>query len=244
MTNPILIDMSHWQPDPIDWGKLHAAGTVGVIFKATESTNYTDPTLKSRAAAAKAAGLCISTYHFLRPTSIKDQMAFYLKTVNPVQGERMCLDHEDSGVSLDKLKEAVQILLDDERGLQVTIYSGHVIKDQLGSKDDQFLRENTSLWIAQYTSSSSPSWPSKVWPQWSLWQYTDQAKVSGINGNVDGNRWNGTSETLIDWMTPAGEVKPVPPPEPPPAPEQQVLVAITVPEGVDALITVNGVPVG
>jgi len=237
MTNPIVVDLSHWQPEPIDWAKLHANGTVGAIFKATESTNYTDPTLKSRAAAAKAAGLCISTYHFLRPTSIKDQIALYLKTVNPVQGERMCLDHEDSGVSLEALKQAVQYLLDDPRDLQVTIYSGNVIKEQLGSKDDQFLRENTSLWVAQYTSSSSPSWPSKVWPSWSLWQYTDRAQVSGISGNVDGNRWNGTTEALINWMTPAGEALPEPPPVIPPSDH----IWIGVPSGTKVIV--NGVEI-
>ena len=52
MANPIVIDISHWQPDPIDWGKIVANGTIGVILKATESNNYLDPTLYSRASAA------------------------------------------------------------------------------------------------------------------------------------------------------------------------------------------------
>src|SRR5262245_6134005 len=102
MASPVL-DMSHYQPDPIDWARLKANGVIGIIHKATEGTGYVDNKLFSRAGAAMAAGLCWSTYHFLRPGSMKSQMDFYLSKVDPVQGERVCLDYEDSGVSLSNL---------------------------------------------------------------------------------------------------------------------------------------------
>lgn len=239
MANPIVIDISHWQPEP-NFSQVKEGGTIGVILKATEGTSYVDPTLKGRAASAMRAGLLISTYHFLRPGNYEQQMAHFLKTVNPVQGERLCLDHEDTGVSLAALKDCVEILLNDPRKLQVTIYSGHVIKEQLGSKEDEYLAENTSLWIAQYTSAAAPSWPKQVWPAWSLWQYSQTEKVSGISGNVDGNKWNGTEEALIKWLSPAGSVTPVPP-EPV---AKEVLVAITQPDGVKITVTVNGEIVG
>lgn len=231
MSNPIVVDLSHHNPTP-DWAKLKAGGTVGVIHKATEGTSYVDKTLFERARDAMAAGLCWSTYHFLRPGNMKTQMDHYLGTVNPRQGERMCLDHEDAGVSLADLKEAVSYLVEDPRELQVTIYSGHVIKEQLGSQKDSYLANTTSLWIAQYTMAS-PSWPKATWPDWSLWQYTDAAKVAGISKPVDGDNFNGSAEQCVAWFGPAGQDVPVP--VPPDALLPPLL--ITVPSGQPVVIT-------
>jgi lysozyme len=237
MSNPVVVDLSHWNPTP-DWAALKANGTVGVIHKATEGSGSVDATLFPRAADAIKAGLKWSTYHFLRPGNMKQQMDFYLKTVNPVQGERVCLDHEDSGVSLNDLKEAVDILCADSRNLQVALYSGHVIKEQLGSKTDEFLAAHTSLWLSHYTTGT-PSWPKQVWPQWSLWQYTDAASYVGISAKCDGNKWNGSPEALLTWFGPASS-------EPVPQPKPQILVAISGPFQSGAFewkLTVNGEPV-
>jgi GH25 family lysozyme M1 (1,4-beta-N-acetylmuramidase) len=236
MTNPVVVDLSHHNPTP-NWTQLKAAGTVGVIHKATEGTSYVDDTLFSRARAAMDAGLCWSTYHFLRPGDMVAQMQHYLDTVDPREGERMCLDHEDAGVSLSDLKQAVQILLDDPRKLQVTIYSGHVIEEQLGDACDQFLAENTSLWTCQYTSASAPSWCVATWPTWSLWQYTDRASVQGVSQPVDGNKWNGDEAGLIAWFGPAEAVAPEPEPE---EPEEYYPIPITITMPPEQKLVVNG----
>jgi hypothetical protein len=149
----------------------------------------------------------------------------------------MVLDHEDPGVSLSDLEDAVEYLLDCRPDLQISIYSGHLIKDQLGDRLSDILADNTSLWIAQYTSAAAPSWPKGTWAVWSLWQYTDQAEVSGISARVDGNRWNGSIENLITWFGPAGE----PVPEPAPEPEAgEVLVSVIASPGVKVTVMVNG----
>lgn len=225
MPAPLVIDISHHQPDPIDWLGLVSAGIVGVIHKATEGTGYKDPKLFARASAAMNTGLLWSTYHFLRPGNMGAQMDWYLNTINPVGGERVCLDHEDGGVSLSSLRDCVNIIRSKRPDLQITIYSGHLIKEQLGSAHDVVLA-STSLWIAQY--SSSPSWPIATWPNYSLWQYTDQGRISGINGNVDLNQFNGSRENCIKWMSPAGS-EPTPAPEP--EPEEKV-VRVYAPPGV------------
>lgn len=164
-----------------------------------------------------------------------EQMDHYLEIVNPVEGERVVLDHEDEGVSLGQLKDAVEYLLQQRPDLQVTIYSGHLIKEQLGSNTDKFLTENTSLWIAQYTGAEEPTWPYRVWPAWSLWQYTDKATAVGITGNVDGNRWNGSDENLIRWFGPAGQE---PEPEPEPA-SASIDMALRVEGDVTVSVTLN-----
>jgi lysozyme len=202
MANPIVIDISHHQPDPIDWARVKNGGTIGCIHKATEGTSYVDDKLFSRMSAAKQAGLLTSTYHFMREDNPTGQMKHYLGTINPVPGERICLDHETSGTSLAELEEAVTYVKSVRPDLQITIYSGHQIKEQLGNRRSAVLAENTSLWVAQY--GKSVSWPTATWPQWSLWQFTDEAPCDGIKGPVDANRWNGSEEALISWLSPAG----------------------------------------
>jgi lysozyme len=213
--NPIVVDLSHWNPTP-DWAKLKAGGTIGCVHKATEGTGNVDATLFTRAKNALAVGLKWSTYHFLRPGSMSAQMEHYIGTIDPVEGERICLDHEDPGVSLNDLVSCVEAIKTNRPDLQITIYSGHVIKDQLGAGYNEVLAKNTSLWIAQYTSAAAPSWPKATWPQWSLWQYTDKAQVEGISAPVDGDRFNGSAEQCIAWFGPASEVPAPVPPEPTP----------------------------
>jgi GH25 family lysozyme M1 (1,4-beta-N-acetylmuramidase) len=238
MSNPIVLDISHHQPDPIDWAKLKANGTVGIIHKATEGTGHVDDKLFSRARAAMDAGLCWSTYHFLRPASdITQQIKFYLDTLDPRQGERVCLDHEDAGVSLDQLKQAVKYIRDTRPDLQVTIYSGHVIEEQLRGACDVYLAENTSLWTCEY-GDSTPEWCTGTWPQWSLFQYSENETAVGINGPVDGNKWNGTTENLIKWFGPAGE-EPAPAPEPEPAEHIDIAIVRSSPN-VLVSITLDG----
>ena len=88
----------------------------------------------------------------------KDIDLIYLDTINPVPGERMVIDYEEDGCTLDDLHEAVRALLDDPRKLQVTVYSGHLLKEQLGDTRDDLLAKHTDLWLAQYTSGT-PTWP-------------------------------------------------------------------------------------
>jgi lysozyme len=235
MSDIAVIDISHWQADPIDWAKIKASGVVGVILKCTESNNYVDKTFRKRYDAALAAGLAVSTYHFLRPGSMVAQMNYYLNNLKPRQGERVCLDHEDAGVSLADLESCVTYLETDSRDLQVTIYSGNVIKEQLGNKHSDVLAE-TSLWLAQY--SSTPSWPTGTWDSWTLWQYTDKGAVPGINGNIDCNKFNGSAANCALWLGPAaGQPKPAPGSGPD---EQVVSLAIDVPNGIRIQVTVNG----
>jgi lysozyme len=230
----VVLDISHYQPEP-DWAALKAAGIVGIIMKATEGQTYVDETFARRYGAAIDAGLAVSSYHFLRPGSIAAQISHYLKTVDPEPGERVCLDHEDPGVSLADLASAVEAINAADPSLQVTIYSGHIIKQQLGDGYDDVLA-TTSLWIAQYTLNAAPDWPSGTWPVWSLWQYTDKAEVPGIEGNVDGNRFNGSAEQCLAWFGPSQGVVP----EPESWPETQVVtMRLDVPDNVEVRVVIN-----
>lgn len=231
--NPLVVDLSHWQ-EHVDFAALKAGGTVGVILKCTEGTTYLDPRFNERYFAAMDAGLAVSTYHFLHHGSVDEQMRFYVEMLQPDPGERMCIDHEDAACSLDDLRQAVEALRRLDEKVEITVYGGHLIKDQLGQDRDPLLAR-TSLWIAHYTEADEPDWPRGTWPVWSLWQYTDVATAEGVEGAVDGNCFNGSIEQCLAWFGPA-DVAPPAPPEPKPL----VLVQITQPPGVKVSVVVNG----
>jgi lysozyme len=209
-TDPSVIDISHYQPDP-DWQALKGAGVIGVILKATEGTSYVDPTFAARRQAAKAAGLLTSSYHFLHHGQAAAEIEHYLKTVMPLDGERVVIDYEDDSLDLADLEAAVQSLIEAGKNLQIAIYGGHKVKEVV-AQPNAFLAENSSLWLCQYTSGK-PSWPSTTWKYWSLHQYSDTGQVPGIAGNVDVNRFNGDDSALRAWLAPAAAPAPAPHPD-------------------------------
>lgn len=242
MSAPLVVDLSHHNPAP-DFAAMKAAGVVGIIHKCTEGQTYLDDQYFTRETAAVNAGLCWSSYHFLKHGNASAQMDWYLKNAAPGSGDRVCIDYEDEACTLDDLHEAVQRVLDRRPDVEITIYSGNLLKQQLGSNKDALLSEHTSLWVAQYTSAASPSWPKGTYPTWSLWQYTQSATVPGVNGNVDANRWNGDPARLPGWFSAGEEPAPTPEPEPQPEDDKTVEINIEVPDGVFVAVTINGEPV-
>jgi len=214
MADCTCIDISHYQGYP-DFAKVAAAGVLALIHKATEGTGYSDPNRGTNCKNALDHGLAVCTYHFLKHGNADAQMDYYCSVVQPQRGERMVIDYEDSACTIGDLHEAVQQLLDiskqQDLDLQITVYSGNLLKEQLGSSHDDFLAKNTDLWLAQYTSGT-PSWPSGTYEIYSLWQYSESGSIPGIDdAAVDLNRFNGSDENLVKWIGPAGRPQPVPP---------------------------------
>jgi lysozyme len=205
-----VVDVSHYNTVE-SWDPVKAAGVVGVIFKATEGTNYEDPTCKPQFAAALKAGLACCTYHFLHHGNVSQQMSFYWNTIQPQVGERMVIDYEDASCTLDDLHAAVTWLMsksqDTNKDIQITVYSGNLLKEQLGGSYDSLLALNTDLWLAQYTSGT-PSWPKGTYPIYTLWQYSESGSVPGLKGDVDTNTFNGSPENCVKWIGPAEQPAP------------------------------------
>jgi GH25 family lysozyme M1 (1,4-beta-N-acetylmuramidase) len=198
----IVVDLSHWE-DVLSFEDVRASGVVGVIYKATEGSDYVDPTYAECRKEAEKAGLKWGAYHFLRPGDLRTQAQFFLKEVG-TDLELYCADHEDLGVSLGDLKEFLFEIL-RQTGKHAVIYSGHVIKEQVGDDPDQVL-EHFRLWVAHYTDEAEPDWPRQIWPKWWLWQYTEDGSCPGINGDVDRNKYAGSAEELVrEWAHPRAD---------------------------------------
>jgi GH25 family lysozyme M1 (1,4-beta-N-acetylmuramidase) len=227
MTSPSVIDISNYQSD-IDLAAAKDGGLLAAIFKCTEGSTLADQSFAKFRDAANKIGLPWCSYHYLHHGSIMDQISFYLRTLKPRRGERVCIDYEDNSCTLDDLREAVRLLVGQsflaDLALQITVYSGHLLKEQLGDETDPLLANFTSLWVAQYTTASAPVWP-PAYKTWSLWQHTDAAQVTGYGAPVDGDVFNGPDENLIAWIGPASDA-----PHPMPAPpvqEPTVQIALT-----------------
>ena len=226
MSNPVVVDLSHWQEDPIDFAEMREGGTRGVILKCTEGTTYDDPTYVERAEAAHAAGLLVASYHFLKHGDIPAQMKWYVERAAPAPGERLVIDFEDQGCTLNDLLAAVEYLLNNTE-CQIAVYGASFLFDTVR---DNYAPElaATQLWAARYSQNEPEI---TCWPRWDLWQYTDQAECSGLAAVVDGNKWNPEAGDLADWFYDPAFRKPV---------TNSVTVAIDVPQGIGIDIYING----
>ena len=89
--NAMVVDLSHWDPAN-DYNAVKNDGIVGVIYKATQGTNYTDPTYVGQQRAAKAAGLRWGAYHFAEATDVDAQVQNFMNFASPDPDELFCLD--------------------------------------------------------------------------------------------------------------------------------------------------------
>jgi GH25 family lysozyme M1 (1,4-beta-N-acetylmuramidase) len=204
----ICVDLSHYQSG-FNMQQFKDSGGLGVICKATEGTSYSDDDYPTFRKQALAAGLAFASYHFLRPGNMISQANFFLGYAQPENGERVVADWEDASVSVNDVVTFLQEIQRQNSSLQLTVYGSNVLEENVGT--NQWLTDNTSLWTAAYNNSTSPgSYPTQVWANWSLWQYTDTGTVPGYNGGIDCNKFNGPDANFLAWIGPAG-VAPVPP---------------------------------
>jgi lysozyme len=239
--NFMVVDLSHYDPAQ-DYNSVCAAGIVGVIYKATQGTGYTDPTYAGQRTAALKAGLKWGAYHFGDGSKIKQQVANFLGFAQIDSDTLFCLDFEDNGSNTMSLDQAKQFIIGVENGLgrpgESVLYSGNLIKEGLGNRQDDFWGSRR-LWLAQY--GSTPSWP-PAWQSFWLWQYTDGTSgpkphtVVGCDpAGVDCNSYQGTPEQLAaEWASGSAVVPPGPTPT-----DLIVTVTIDVPAGVKVNVVQN-----
>ena len=201
-TGPVVgPDISRWQHPygaAIDFAKVKAAGNSFVIIKATEGSTDTSPYYAGDAAAARANGLAVGAYHYARPalpmSTAAEQAQRFAATMGNMQMPATLppiLDLETTGgLSPGELVTWAQIFTETLRAASgrtpvVYTYVSFWNTQMAGSR--AFSR--SPLWLAFYRPYAPPVVGG--WPSWSLWQHTASARVPGIVGNVDMNRFAG-----------------------------------------------------
>jgi GH25 family lysozyme M1 (1,4-beta-N-acetylmuramidase) len=210
------VDVSHWQGS-ISWSTVKAGGVQFAFMKATESTTYTDTRLAANWAGAKSAGLYRGAYHFARPStgSAAAQARYFVSKVGSFTEPGVLppvLDLEASGgLSPSALRSWTQTWLDTVEqltGRVPVIYVSPSFWEYYLANSTAFTRY--PLWIAHY-GVSSPRVPGG-WSRWTFWQRTSTGSVAGIAGNVDVNRFSGTTAELASLAgTTGGGTGPVVP---------------------------------
>jgi lysozyme len=199
----VVIDLSHHN-EKVDFVKAKADGIVAVIHKATQGFTYIDKTYTARHKAASDAGLLWGAYHFGVGGDGSDQADFFLNAVRPDGDVLLVLDYEANltgpTMSLDQACEFVEHVA-EVTGRWPGLYSGHLIKEQLGGVVTPDPRlSNCFLWLAQYNGPKPLSIP-PTFRTWTFWQYTDGVhgppphRINGV-GLCDRNKFNGSISQL------------------------------------------------
>ena len=201
MPKPMVADLSHysWAGAAPDFAKAKAAGIMGIIYKASEGGDWTDPTYAKSRGLAEKAGLLWGAYHFGTGASGKAQADAFLKAANPAENTLVALDFEKSAAAMT-LPIALDFLHEVETrlGRKPKLYTGGYMSVLFGNKPCADLKPY-GLWWSRYSETAAvhPTW-SNSW----LWQYTDghhgpeTHAVAGL-GACDLSHFDGQPQDLI-----------------------------------------------
>ncbi|NDC78095.1 MAG: glycoside hydrolase family 25 protein, partial [Chitinophagia bacterium] len=140
---------------------------------------------------AARTGMPRGAYHYFMPDrDAAAQAGHFIARVRLQKGDLPpVLDVEErGGIPTEKLRKHVRHWLDIvERhyGVRPILYTNVQFYEQvLGGAFDDY-----PLWVAHYLRHERP----RISRNWSLWQFSEQATVSGIRGYVDFNAFQGDS---------------------------------------------------
>ena len=199
------VDVSHWD-GTIAWGTVAGAGIKWGYAKATESTNYQDPTFATNWSGMKNAGVVRGAYHFFHPdVSGRAQADYFLNFVGAIDATDLppMLDWEVSnGASGATAAANAQAFIDQVRartGRKTVIYTSPGLWGGFGVTQS-FAAD--PLWVAHYLYCTSgagccPTMPTG-WTTWIAWQWSDRGMVAGFPAgtNVDLDLFYGDTNAL------------------------------------------------
>ena len=178
------IDISHHN-GVINWKKV--AGTTSLLFvyiKATEGSNYVDPLYHNNLRDAKENGFKVGSYHFFRMTSsAHGQFDNFKKNVDSTKQDLIpMVDVETNDNHSNKeLRDSLNVFIDLIKlhyGHAPMIYATNKSYNQLCGG----LYGSYHLYIGRY-GKNPPSLKGKG--KYTIWQYTENAKIDGIPKPVD-----------------------------------------------------------
>jgi GH25 family lysozyme M1 (1,4-beta-N-acetylmuramidase) len=200
VTTPGL-DVSHWQGD-IDWSKVANAGYAFTFLKATDDTDYVDPTFVANRAGARANGLEVGAYHFARPDAsagdARQEAIHFVDVANPQPGDLLPVLDIETSAGLDQAgvtrwARTWVATVKELTGVTPFVYTSPYGWAERTGDTPLLARDGAPLWVAHW-GVSSPTLPADGWDGhgWTVWQHTSTGHVNGISGNVDLDRMAGT----------------------------------------------------
>ncbi|QWU17409.1 lysozyme [Paenibacillus sophorae] len=205
------IDISHHN-GPVDWAKVKADGISFAFLKASEGQTYRDDTFAVHVKAARAVGVLVGAYHFVRAVNEADakaEAANFFAAIEAAGGMDVLdlppvMDYENNpgGISkarINAIAAAFLLEIEQKTGVRPIVYTGNSFAANFAAAIGKY-----PLWVARYSKEA----PTEVtaWPRWDFWQYSDGQnggersgggrKVAGVSGYVDLNEYAGTVAEL------------------------------------------------
>lgn len=198
------VDVSFYQGE-IDWQTLAEQDIHFAFIKATEGSSFTDPKFEYNYAQAAKNDLRIGAYHFFSYDSAgKTQAENFISKVYPISNMLPpVVDVEfygDKEENLPDRESAVRELtvllteLEDHYGMKPIIYATEksyklYIVDEFSQYD---------IWIRNVITKPTLSDDR----EWTFWQYTNRARLTGYQGDekyIDVNVFSGTLQEFENY---------------------------------------------
>jgi lysozyme len=192
------VDISHYQPNT-NWATYAGTGRDFAFVKATEGTSYKDPDFNANWAGMKANNIVRGAYHFFHPSDDPIAQAdFFTSTVGPLGdgdiGLALDLEVTDgmSDATVASTAKAFLARVQQNSGKTPIVYVSPGFFSGIGNPSGF---SQYRLWVANW-GVSCPTLPNGGWTTWTFWQDSDNGSVSGVNGAVDTDKFNGSDADL------------------------------------------------
>lgn len=194
------IDVSRYQGD-INWelicnqGRINEQPVRFAFIKATEGADKVDPKYEYNYQQARKYNIRRAAYHFYSfQSSPKAQADFFIKHVTMNDGDLppvLDVERRPAGISDEVFKWSIMewlSIIEKHYGVPPILYTYYSFKTQYL---DDVIFDRYPYWIAHYgVDEVAYKGP------WHFWQFSDKGEVSGINGPVDLNVFNGLVDDL------------------------------------------------
>jgi len=201
--NPVRgLDVSHHQGQ-IDWNAVAASGIGFAYIKASEGGDLQDANFRKNLNGATRVGLPCGAYHyFTLKTPGLLQAQNFIRTV-PRNGMALppAIDLEVWGNSVEhpsvqKFQSELTIFSEELRkayGTEPVIYtSSEFLRSYLGNYPVRRLWYRAVLFSPHLLG----------YDNWNFWQFTEKARVKGVDGFVDMDVFHGTKAEFESWLKP------------------------------------------
>ncbi|WP_251900629.1 GH25 family lysozyme [Lactococcus lactis] len=167
-----------------------------VIIKATEGTNYINPTWEEQAGQVIQTNKLLGFYHFASTGNPIAEADFFVSVVKDYIGKAvLVLDFEAGAINAWGNIGARQFLnrVKEKTGVYPMIYMSAEVTRQFNWS---IISSTNPLWVAQYASMNPTGYQSEPWTDgkgygaWSsaaIHQYSSAGSLANWNGNLDIN---------------------------------------------------------
>ena len=167
-----------------------------VIIKATEGTNYINPTWEEQAGQVIQTNKLLGFYHFASVGNPIAEADFFISVVKDYIGKAvLVLDFEAGAINAWGNVGARQFLncVKEKTGVYPMIYMSAEVTRQFNWS---IISSTNPLWVAQYASMNPTGYQSEPWTDgkgygaWSsatIHQYSSAGSLANWNGNLDIN---------------------------------------------------------